>query len=145
VIGLDDLVRSSIDWSQFSFTNPDELKVLPHKTLRPHQQTALDKVVAGFETHDRGKLIMACGTGKTFTSLKIAEHMVGAGGSVLSYMAMSTAGTLPKVSPKALMISQPSSSSRAKAGCSTRRSSEYGVGATLRLELPTQLAEEIIG
>ena len=38
---------------------------------------------AGLETIDRGKLIMACGTGKTFTSLKIAEDLVGEGGSVL--------------------------------------------------------------
>ena len=30
-----------------------------------------------------GKLIMACGTGKTFTSLRLAEQLVGAGGSVL--------------------------------------------------------------
>ena len=33
--------------------------------------------------HDRGKLIMACGTGKTFTALRIAEQHVGAGGTVL--------------------------------------------------------------
>ena len=33
----------------------------------------------GFETHDRGKLIMACGTGKTFTSMKIAEAFVEIG------------------------------------------------------------------
>src|SRR5699024_9445476 len=33
--------------------------------------------------HDRGKLIMACGTGKTFTSLKIAEDLVPLGGRVL--------------------------------------------------------------
>ena len=37
----------------------------------------------GLATADRGKLIMACGTGKTFTSLKIAESLVGAGGRVL--------------------------------------------------------------
>ncbi|MGV7513068.1 DEAD/DEAH box helicase family protein, partial [Mycobacterium kansasii] len=37
--------------------------------------TAIEKVFAGFATgHDRGKLIMACGTGKTFTALKIAER-----------------------------------------------------------------------
>lgn len=37
----------------------------------------------GFETHDRGKLIMACGTGKTYTSLVIAQQMVKPGGTVL--------------------------------------------------------------
>lgn len=53
------------------------------KTLRPHQQEALDDVRVGLAVQDRGKLIMACGTGKTFTSLKIAEELVGARGSVL--------------------------------------------------------------
>jgi predicted helicase len=53
------------------------------KKLRPHQTTALKDVERGFEISDRGRLIMACGTGKTFTSLKIAEHMVPPGGRVL--------------------------------------------------------------
>ncbi len=37
----------------------------------------------GLAKPDRGKLIMACGTGKTFTSLKIAEDLAGAGKRVL--------------------------------------------------------------
>ena len=40
-------------------------------------------MLAGFEARDRGKLIMACGTGKTFTALRIAEHVAGLGGRVL--------------------------------------------------------------
>jgi predicted helicase len=48
--------------------------------IRPHQKKAITEVIKGFETKDRGKLIMACGTGKTFTSLKIAEKI---GGSIL--------------------------------------------------------------
>ena len=82
-IGLTDLIDSSVDWEQFNFGNVDQMILKPKKTLRPHQQTALDAVIAGFETHDRGKLIMACGTGKTFTSLRIAEAQAGAGGAVL--------------------------------------------------------------
>lgn len=42
---------------------------------RPHQQEAIDRAIAGFTTHDRGKLIMACGTGKTFTALRLAEQV----------------------------------------------------------------------
>lgn len=42
---------------------------------RPHQQEAIDRAIAGFTTHDRGKLIMACGTGKTFTALRLAEKV----------------------------------------------------------------------
>jgi predicted helicase len=50
---------------------------------RPYQQAAIDDVIKGFETSDRGKLIMACGTGKTFTSLRLVEEFVPASGSVL--------------------------------------------------------------
>ena len=42
---------------------------------RPHQRTAIDAVVKGFRDHDRGRLIMACGTGKTLTALWIAERV----------------------------------------------------------------------
>ena len=53
------------------------LKLKPKKQIRPHQKTALEAVMKGFKEADRGKLIMACGTGKTFTSLKIAEQFAG--------------------------------------------------------------------
>ena len=43
----------------------------------------MDDVILGFTEADRGQLIMACGTGKTYTSLKIAERQAGAGGRVL--------------------------------------------------------------
>lgn len=80
---LQDLASSPIDWSKFTLQKPDQMELLPKKQLRPHQVEAHANVVAGLQTADRGKLIMACGTGKTFTSLKIAETMVGAGGNVL--------------------------------------------------------------
>ena len=51
--------------------------------LRAHQQRAFDDVVQGLQQADRGKLIMACGTGKTFTALRIAEAIAGRGGRVL--------------------------------------------------------------
>ncbi|MDN5963978.1 MAG: DEAD/DEAH box helicase family protein, partial [Actinomyces sp.] len=82
-IGLDYLLDSTVDWDQFDFSTPDVMTLKGRKQLRPHQRTALDHVVEGFQAHDRGKLIMACGTGKTFTSLKIAERLAGAGGRVL--------------------------------------------------------------
>lgn len=77
---LDD---AAFDWSQYSWTTPEVLVPTGKKTLRPHQARALEDVFKGLRTHDRGKLIMACGTGKTYTSLKIAEELVGAGGTVL--------------------------------------------------------------
>lgn len=80
-IDLYDLENSQIDWSQFQ---PNKATVLkPKKSLRPHQVNALNSVEHGLKTAGRGKLIMACGTGKTFTSLKIAEKLAGKGKHVL--------------------------------------------------------------
>lgn len=76
-----DLENSQIDWSRYKSKAPPVLK--PKKELRDHQSRALNAVVKGLEAADRGKLIMACGTGKTFTSLKIAEEIAGKGGRVL--------------------------------------------------------------
>lgn len=80
-IDLHDLENSVIDWSKYQ--PKAEVVLKPRKTLRQHQENALKAVAAGLRTAERGKLIMACGTGKTFTSLKIAEAMAGKGGRVL--------------------------------------------------------------
>lgn len=77
------LADAAIDWDQFSWTTPEIVVPTGKKALRPHQQEALDDVRAGLAERDRGQLVMACGTGKTFTSLRIAEELVGAGGTVL--------------------------------------------------------------
>jgi predicted helicase len=80
-IGLMDLENSQIDWERY---RPKKTVVIKKgKTARPHQTNALAATLRGFETVDRGKLIMACGTGKTFTSLKIAEAQAGKGKRVL--------------------------------------------------------------
>jgi len=80
-IGLNDLRNSPIDWSQFAAQGKIVLEA--KKELRKHQSDALEAVRKGLAENDRGKVIMACGTGKTFTSLKIAEDLVGADGTVL--------------------------------------------------------------
>jgi len=80
---VEDLDQSKVDWSQFSLTKLDDMPLLPKKTLRDHQVEALTKTKEGFETSDRGKLIMACGTGKTFTSLRIAEQVTPKNGRIL--------------------------------------------------------------
>lgn len=74
-IGLADLLQSNIDWDEVDFERPSILPTTDKKRLRPHQREALEDVIEGLGIHDRGKLIMACGTGKTFTALKIAEHV----------------------------------------------------------------------
>ena len=55
----------------------------PVRLLLPRQQEAVDAVVDGFTNHDRGRLVMACGTGKTFTALRIADRTVENGGRIL--------------------------------------------------------------
>ncbi|WP_142415972.1 DEAD/DEAH box helicase [Bartonella massiliensis] len=80
-IGLSDLQKSPIRWEIFAAKGQVELE--GKKKLRSHQQEALRFVRAGLMQADRGKLIMACGTGKTFTSLKIAEDLAGKGKFVL--------------------------------------------------------------
>ncbi|WP_418142114.1 DEAD/DEAH box helicase family protein (plasmid) [Marinobacter sp. MA] len=80
-IDLHNLENSVIDWSQYHEDTKPVLKA--QKQLREHQVDALNAAVSGLKTADRGKLIMACGTGKTFTSLKIAETMAGKGKRVL--------------------------------------------------------------
>lgn len=80
-IDLYALENSVIDWSQFHSETKPVLR--PLKTLRPHQTEALTNVLKGLANADRGKLIMACGTGKTYTSLKIAEKIAGKGKRVL--------------------------------------------------------------
>lgn len=82
-LGLADFEQSRIDWATFDPETPTALSLSGASDLRPYQRTAIEKVTAGFETEDRGRLIMACGTGKTFTSLRLTEEYVGAGGSVL--------------------------------------------------------------
>jgi len=80
-IDLHSLENSVIDWSQYREDTKPVLRA--QKTLREHQVDALNGAVSGLKTADRGKLIMACGTGKTFTSLKIAEDIAGKGKRVL--------------------------------------------------------------
>ena len=83
-IGLRALRESVVDWSAFAATG--EIARPAPKTLRQDQTEALEAVRTGLAEADRGKLIMACGTGKTLTALRIAEELAGAGGHVLCLM-----------------------------------------------------------
>ncbi len=81
-ITVPELAASGVDWSSWK---PDGTTPLKRETRkpRPHQERAIADVLKGLETHDRGKLIMACGTGKTFAGQQIAERIAGDGGLVL--------------------------------------------------------------
>lgn len=82
-IRLKDLKEIGIDWDSVSVDNPSSMKQSKKKVVRPHQKTAIVDVLEGFKTADRGKLIMACGTGKTYTALKIVEEITKGDGNVL--------------------------------------------------------------
>jgi len=82
-IGIDDLNAMTVDWSSYNVHEPNRSQANARHELWSHQAKAVDDVRVGFEKGDRGKLIMACGTGKTFTALRIAEEHAGAGKSVL--------------------------------------------------------------
>lgn len=84
VIGYGHLASRPIDWPDLRQAAPERLDYRPEQfSLRQHQQEAFNDVINGFKESDRGKLIMACGTGKTFTALRIAEEVAGLGGRVL--------------------------------------------------------------
>ena len=73
-----------MDWPDLARQEPEALAYRGEPfSLRHHQQAAFEDVAKGFSEHDRGKLIMASGTGKTFTALRIAESQAGLGGKVL--------------------------------------------------------------
>ena len=78
IMTQDDL-RYRLDWDAY----PEKIVQPPPKKLKPYQKKAVRDVVSGFAGSDRGKLIMACGTGKTLVSLHAAERLAGKGGVVL--------------------------------------------------------------
>ncbi|MCZ2159234.1 DEAD/DEAH box helicase family protein, partial [Bartonella sp. 220] len=78
-----DMENSQIDWGVFEEQGKIVLKDKKQKLPFTHQKEAIKAVCEGLQEADRGKLIMACGTGKTFTSLKIAEQLAGTGKRVL--------------------------------------------------------------
>ncbi|RKU18270.1 damage-inducible protein, partial [Candidatus Poribacteria bacterium] len=83
-ISAADLASRPVKWPDLSVETTQHLDYQQETfSLRTHQREAFDEVINGFKASDRGKLIMACGTGKTFTALRIAEEIAGIGGSVL--------------------------------------------------------------
>ena len=92
LITLQDFLYSSIDWDKF---DPTQAKLETHarKTPLPHQKQALNEINEYFKNpqNTRGKLIMACGTGKTFVSLKATEMLTDPTSSITLFLAPSIA------------------------------------------------------
>ena len=82
-INLYNLQEAPVDWDKLEKGIHGEASRTSKKRLRPHQKLALEKAHKHFKTADRGKLIMACGTGKTFNTLRIAEHETKGKGLIL--------------------------------------------------------------
>ncbi|GAA8167400.1 DEAD/DEAH box helicase family protein [Helicobacter pylori] len=72
----EDFIYSQIDWEKLD-TTQSEIPLCDKKKPRPHQTEAINATKEYFSDpkNTRGKLIMACGTGKTYTSLKIMEAL----------------------------------------------------------------------
>lgn len=82
-LNLFDLQEAPVDWENLDKGISGEQSRITDRELRPHQTEALEKTNKHFKKFDRGKLIMACGTGKTFNSLRIAEHETKGKGNIL--------------------------------------------------------------
>ena len=84
-ISLYDLEISAVDWEKLKAGLYGDNAKLPGKQPRPHQLVAMSRAYEYFveQRNERGKLIMACGTGKTYTSLKIMEQMTDKNAFVL--------------------------------------------------------------
>ena len=69
---LSDFERASLEYpTNFAALPQAKRKAQPQP--RHHQEEAREAVVQGFRTADRGQLIMACGTGKTYVTLWVKE------------------------------------------------------------------------
>lgn len=73
--GPESIFECGIDWNNFTLDDIEAMKVASKKSPKDHQKEAIKDVIEGFKNNSRGRLIMACGTGKTFTSLKIIEKL----------------------------------------------------------------------
>ena len=84
-VGLLELENAMVDWDRLDKGSSGENAQVKKKSPRDHQKEAIAKVHEYFkdESHERGKLIMACGTGKTYTSLCIAEKETDSKGTIL--------------------------------------------------------------
>lgn len=84
-VGMADLNSSPVDWQKLLDGLTGNSALIEGKKPRKHQLDAISKAYMHYitEGNDRGKLIMACGTGKTYTSLLIAEQLLNGKGLVL--------------------------------------------------------------
>ena len=141
-MGLQAFRDSSIDWSTYSPDEPGEQRVAhkPHKELRPHQEKAIKAALEHLQKYDRGQLIMACGTGKTFTAIRLAEKFAeqNGGHARVLFMVPSLALMSQSISEFSNEVEGPFHAyavcSDTKVGREKKRSGAYADLADLRVE-----------
>ena len=82
-INLTDLKNASVKWEELEQGIHGVKGRAEKKQIFPHVFEVRDKVFEYFKENERGRLIMACGTGKTMTALKIAEKLTNNKGTIL--------------------------------------------------------------
>lgn len=90
-IGLNILENAPVKWDEIEHGAHGKTARKEKYELRPHQQEAFDNAISHYKSNDRGSMIMACGTGKTFTSLRIAEALSSKGNNCVLFLAPSIA------------------------------------------------------
>lgn len=141
-MGLQAFRDSNIDWSTYSPDEPGEQQVAhkPHKELRPHQEKAIKAALEHLQKYDRGQLIMACGTGKTFTAIRLAEKFAeqNGGHARVLFMVPSLALMSQSISEFSNEVEGPFHAyavcSDTKVGREKKRSGAYADLADLRVE-----------
>lgn len=141
-MGLQNFRDSNIDWSTYSLDESGEQQVghKPHKELRPHQDVAITETLKRLKKNDRGQLIMACGTGKTFTAIRLAEKFAeqNGGHARVLFMVPSLALMSQSISEFSNEIEGPFHAyavcSDSKVGREKKRGGAYADLADLRVE-----------
>ena len=82
-VGLADLESSPAEWDKILQGLEGKEALAEGKHPMKHQLEAISKAASHYKENDRGKLIMACGTGKTYTSLVMMETLLDQRGLIL--------------------------------------------------------------
>ena len=75
-IGLNELENSHVNWAELLNGKEGTAARQAPKIPKEHQSKAVAAAKSHYRLHDRGKMIMACGTGKTYTALLVTQELL---------------------------------------------------------------------
>lgn len=146
-ITLSDLQSSPVDWQKLFDGVEGKSALIEGKKPFDHQLTAISKASTYFENHNRGKLIMACGTGKTYTAELIAEQLLKDKGLVL-FMVPSIALLGQSLNSWCADAKKPIKAicicSDSKASRKVNKDSDFTLDSTVDLALPASTDAESV-